>query len=64
MQEALIAGDPGHYFRPAYVGHRGWIGVRVDLDLEWDAVAGAIEEAYCLVAPPKLVAEATRGETP
>src|SRR5215210_766827 len=57
MQQALIAGDPESYFRPAYVGHRGWIGVRVDGDLEWDAVAGAIEEAYCAVAPAKLVAQ-------
>lgn len=55
MQEGLIAADPEHYFRPPYVGHRGWIGVRVDLDLDWDAIAGAIEESYCCVAPPALV---------
>jgi predicted DNA-binding protein (MmcQ/YjbR family) len=57
MQEALIAGDPEQYFRPPYVGHRGWIGVRVDGDLPWDAVAGAIEDSYCLVAPARLVAQ-------
>jgi hypothetical protein len=55
MQEALIAGDPEVYFRPPYVGHRGWIGVRLDRGLEWDAVAGALEESYCEVAPPALV---------
>ena len=59
MQEALVAGDPEHYFRPPYVGHRGWLGVHLDRGLEWDAVAGAIEEAYCCVAPPKLLEQIT-----
>ena len=58
MQEALVAGDPEHYFRPPYVGHRGWLGVRLDRGLEWDAIAGAIEEAYCCVAPAALVEQA------
>ena len=57
MQETLIAGEPEVYFRPAYVGHRGWIGVRVDGALPWDAVAGAIEDSYCLIAPARLVAQ-------
>lgn len=55
QQQGLITGSPDHYFRPAYVGHRGWIGVYLDADLAWDAVAGAIEEAYIHVAPAKLV---------
>jgi hypothetical protein len=57
-QEGLIAGSPDVYFRPPYVGHRGWIGVRLDRDLEWDAIAGAIEEAYLHVAPARLAQEA------
>jgi len=58
MQEALVAGDPESYFRPPYVGHRGWIGVRLDRDLTMDAVAGAIEEAYICIAPKTLVERA------
>ncbi|HVW17619.1 MAG TPA: MmcQ/YjbR family DNA-binding protein [Solirubrobacteraceae bacterium] len=50
MQEALVDGDPERYFRPPYVGHRGWVGVRLDRGLPWDDVAAAIEEAYDLVA--------------
>lgn len=46
MQEGLVEASPEQYFRPPYVGHRGWIGVRLDRDLDWDVVAGAIEEAY------------------
>jgi hypothetical protein len=61
-QEGLVAGSPDHYFRPPYVGHRGWVGVRLDRSLEWDAVAGAIEEAFICVAPAKLVAQIADGE--
>ena len=50
MQEALVGGEPEHYFRPPYVGHRGWIGVRLDRGLAWDNVAAAIEDAYDVVA--------------
>ena len=60
MQEGLVAGAPEHYFVPPYVGHRGWVGVRLDRGLEWDAVAGAIEEAYVSVAPKRLVDAARR----
>ena len=55
MQEALVESMPEHYFRPPYVGHRGWIGVRLDRDLDWNDVAGAIEDAYLTVAPKQLI---------
>jgi predicted DNA-binding protein (MmcQ/YjbR family) len=45
---------------PAYVGHRGWLGVRLDRELDWDEVAGIVEDAYRLVAPKKLVTELDR----
>ena len=60
MQEALVAGEPEHYFRPPYVGHRGWVGVRLDRDLGWNEIAGAIEDAYATVAPKSLVEAAAR----
>ena len=41
---------------PAYVGHRGWIGVRLDVDVDWDEVAGIVRDAYCMVVPPKVAA--------
>jgi hypothetical protein len=55
MQAALVEAAPGHYFRPPYVGHRGWLGVRLDRDLAWDEIAGAIEDAYLTVAPKRLI---------
>ena len=46
MQAAMVETDPEAYFVPPYVGHRGWLGVRLDRGLAWDDVAGAIEDAY------------------
>jgi hypothetical protein len=63
MQDALVAGAPEHYFVPPYVGHRGWIGVRLDRDLDWNEIAGAIEEAYLAVAPKRLAEEAIRARS-
>jgi hypothetical protein len=51
VQHALVSEEPDRFFVPAYVGHRGWLGVRLDRDLDWDEVAGIIEDAYRLVAP-------------
>lgn len=55
VQEDVLRVDPERFFRPAYVGHRGWIGLRVDLDPDWDEVAAVVEEAYRCVAPRTLV---------
>src|SRR5512133_903768 len=60
MQQALVEAAPEHYFRPPYVGHRGWLGVRLDRDLAWDEIAGAIEDAYLTVAPRSLIEAAGR----
>ena len=40
MQEALVDAAPEHYFRPPYVGHRGWLGVRLDRDLDLERDRG------------------------
>jgi hypothetical protein len=61
MQAALVDSDPERFYVPPYVGHRGWIGVRLDGGFDHDEIAGIVEEAYAEVAPPKLV-EAARGE--
>ena len=46
--------DPERFFRPPYVGPRGWIGVRIDRRLDWAVVAALVEQAYRHVAPPRL----------
>ena len=59
-QELLVQADPERVFRPPYVGHRGWLGYRIDRDLSWDELAGIVEDAYAEVAPAKLVEAAAR----
>ena len=58
-QEMLVLGDPRRFFRPPYVGHRGWLGVYLDLDEppEWSLIADLVVEAYRCVAPARLLAE-------
>jgi hypothetical protein len=58
MQQMLVDADPARFFVPPYVGHRGWLGVRLDRGLDWDELAGVVEDAYAEVAPAKLVREA------
>jgi hypothetical protein len=55
MQKMLVEADPERFFVPPYVGHRGWLGVRLDGGLDWDELAGIAEDAYAGVAPAKLV---------
>ena len=54
-QEALVAAVPTRFFRPPYVGHRGWLGVRMSGSVDWDEIAQLCEDAYRVVAPATLV---------
>jgi hypothetical protein len=54
-QELLVGADPERFFVPPYVGHRGWLGVRLDRGVDWQELAGIVEDAFCAVAPKRLV---------
>src|SRR5882672_12956122 len=54
-QEAMTFTDPTRFFRPPYVGPRGWVGVRIDRRPNWAQVATLVERAYRHVAPPRLL---------
>ena len=56
VQEALV-GSSDRFFRPPYVGHRGWVGMRLDGDVDWAEVAEVCTDAYRLVAPKRLLAQ-------
>lgn len=49
-QGMLIDSEPAHFFRPAYVGHLGWVGVEID-KAPWSSVASVLESAYQARAP-------------
>jgi hypothetical protein len=63
MQKMLVEADPDRFFVPPYVGHRGWLGVRLDRGLNWNELAGIAEEAYAEVAPARLVEAAGLQDT-
>jgi hypothetical protein len=54
-QEALAERDGWRYFRPPYVGHRGWIGVRLDGAVDWGEIEERCEDAWRAVAPGRVV---------
>jgi len=54
VQEELTSTESERFFRPPYVGHRGWIGVRLDGDVDWSEVASICAEAHQLIAPARL----------
>jgi len=55
-QEALVGDDPARYFRPPYVGGRGWVGVSLDVAVDWDQLADLVEDAFRCVAGVRLLA--------
>jgi hypothetical protein len=59
VQEALIASSES-FFRPPYVGGRGWIGIRLEGDPDWDEIAETLEDAYRAIAPQRLIARLER----
>ncbi len=61
-QEELVAADPGRFFRPPYVGGRGWLGVYLDVpDVDWTEIAEIVTDAYRQVAPKRLLARLDAG---
>lgn len=55
-QTGLIESDPARFFLPPYVGHRGWLGVRLDGDVDLDEVETLCVEAYRCVATKRQLA--------
>jgi hypothetical protein len=60
VQEELIAEDSARFFRPPYVGPRGWVGVRLEADglptPDWTEIDEIVRDAYRMVAPKSLAA--------
>jgi hypothetical protein len=54
LQEILVSYEPNRYYRPKYVGHRGWIGVNMEGDIDWAQAADLIRDSYRVTAPKRL----------
>ena len=55
-QELLVSSNPDRFFVPPYVGHRGWLGVRLDVPTDWDEITDLVTDAWRVVAPKRVVA--------
>ena len=54
VQQSLVEEDPEHFFRPPYVGHRGWVGAYLDVpSVDWDELDGLVGEAHGLIVAPR-----------
>jgi hypothetical protein len=50
-QESLVETDPARFFRPPYVGHRGWVGVYLDVpNVDWDELAALVTDAHATIS--------------
>jgi len=56
-QTELVDQEPDRFFVPPYVGPRGWVGLRLDVDLDWNEVAAVVEDAWRLVATKSHLTE-------
>jgi len=55
-QEILLEADPARFFRPPYLGHKGWVGVSLHGKPDWAEVTHLVRRSYSLVAPKRLAA--------
>ena len=54
LQESLIETDSTRFFRPPYVGHRGWVGVYLDVAVDWDELESLVQDAWMTAATPAI----------
>ena len=55
-QGILINAEPSRFFVPAYLGARGWLGVRLEGHVEWGKIAGFMADAYRMTATKTMIA--------
>ena len=69
-QAILTEAAPDRFFSPPYVGHKGWIGVWLDVEPDWDEMRALVERSWRMTAPKRLAATlpdpeiSSSGDTP
>lgn len=56
-QDALVDADPERFYRPKYLAHRGWVGMRLVGSVDWDEVDRHLRAGFRMVAPKRAVAQ-------
>jgi predicted DNA-binding protein (MmcQ/YjbR family) len=57
-QEILISSDSERFFRPPYMGHKGWVGVRLDSKPDWEQLTAILKDGYEMSLPMGKAARA------
>jgi predicted DNA-binding protein (MmcQ/YjbR family) len=58
QNEVLLASDQTRFYSPAYIGPRGWVGLRLDVGkIDWSEVTDFVTESYRQTAPKNLAAQ-------
>jgi predicted DNA-binding protein (MmcQ/YjbR family) len=55
FQGMVVEADPERFFVPPYVGKSGWIGIWLDMELDWGHIAELVDESYRMTAPKRLI---------
>ena len=63
VQEFLVRSDPLRFFKPPYVGHKGWVGVRLDVKVNWNQLAAILNDGYLMSSPFKFARPRGGGQT-
>ncbi|WP_270939205.1 MmcQ/YjbR family DNA-binding protein, partial [Falsiroseomonas oryzae] len=63
-QELLLAVDPARFFRPPYLGGRGWIGVVLSGSTDWAEVDALVRRSFSLIAPRRVAARVATPDAP
>lgn len=56
VQQLLVEADPGRFFRPPYLGPKGWIGLRLAGAVDWSEVDALVHRSWSMAAPKRLAA--------
>ena len=56
VQEILISSDSKRFFKPPYMGHKGWVGVRLDSKPDWEQLAAILKDGYEMSLPVRKAA--------
>ena len=64
VQQILVGSDPARFYVPPYVGHKGWIGIRLDDSADWTEIGSLIERSWRMTAPKKLLSALSSGAEP
>lgn len=63
-QALMVRAAPARFFVPPYVGVKGWVGVWLDAEVDWDELDDLLRDAYRQTAPKRVAALLDTASTP